>query len=58
MLNFKALAGLLGLLMLLAFLLPPVIKLKKIALICVALIGIAMAVYEFYENLRSKDGQQ
>lgn len=54
-LNFKTLAGLIGLLMLLVFLLPPAIKLKKIALAIVILIGIAMAVYEFYEQLRNKD---
>lgn len=54
-LNFKTLAGLVGLLMLLVFLIPPVIKLKKIALAIVILIGIAMAVYEFYEQLRNKD---
>lgn len=53
--NFKMFAGLLGLLLVIGFLLPPIIKLKKIALVGVVLIGIAMAVYEFYENLRSKD---
>jgi uncharacterized membrane protein len=53
--NFKTIAGLVGLLMLLAFLLPPAIKLKKIALAIVILIGIAMAAYEFYEQLRNKD---
>lgn len=52
--NFKLLAGLLGLLLLVAFLLPPIIKLKKAALALVVLLGIAMAAYEFYENLRSK----
>lgn len=54
-LNFKTLVGLVGLLMLLAFLIPPAIKLKKIALAVVILIGIAMAAYEFYEQLRNKD---
>ncbi len=53
--NFKSFAGLLGLLLLLGFLLPPIIKLKKIALIIIVLIGIAMAVYEYFEYLRSKD---
>lgn len=50
--KFKTVAGLLGLLMLIAFLAPPVIKLKKISLIVVALIGIGMAAYEFIENQR------
>ncbi|MEW6514600.1 MAG: hypothetical protein AB1443_11435 [Pseudomonadota bacterium] len=53
--NFKMFAGLIGLLLLLAFLLPPIIKLKKIALAMVVLIGIAMALYEYYESLRSKN---
>ena len=53
--NFKLFAGLIGLLLVLAFLLPPIIKLKKIALVIIVLIGIAMALYEYYENLRSKD---
>lgn len=57
MFNFKTIAGLLGLLMLLAFLLPPVIKLKDLALVGVALIGIALATYEFYENLHDKGGR-
>ena len=53
--NFKTVAGLIGLLLLLVFLLPPVIKLKNIALALVVLIGVGMAVYEFIENLRSPD---
>ena len=53
--NFKVIAGLIGLAMLLAFLLPPVIKLQKLALALVVLIGFAMAAYEFYEQLRDKD---
>lgn len=55
MLNFKSLAGLLGLLLLLGFLLPPAIKLKELSLAAVILIGVAMAAYEFYENLRQRD---
>lgn len=53
--NFKMIAGLVGLVMLLAFLAPPVIKLKKLALVVVVLIGAGMAIYEFIENLRSKE---
>ncbi|MBU0750957.1 MAG: hypothetical protein KJ787_14765 [Gammaproteobacteria bacterium] len=51
----KMLAGLVGLLMLLAFLVPPALKLQKVALIVVILIGAAMAVYEFVETVRNKD---
>jgi hypothetical protein len=40
---------------LLAFLAIPVIKLHKIPLIVVALIGAGMAIYEFVEGLRKDD---
>lgn len=53
--NFKTFAGLIGLLLLLGFLLPPVIKLKNIALAVVVLIGVGMAIYEFIETMRSQD---
>lgn len=53
--NFKIFTGLVGLVLLLAFLAPPVIKLQKLALAVVVLIGAGMAVYEFIENVRSKD---
>jgi hypothetical protein len=53
--KFKTIAGLIGLVAVLAFLAAPVIKLHKLPLILVALIGAGMAVYEFYEGLRSKD---
>lgn len=53
--KFKSIAGLVGLILVLAFLAPPVIKLKNIALTLVVLIGVAMAVYECIENLRTKD---
>jgi len=51
----KILAGLLGLALYIAFLAPPVIKLKDPALAIVVLIGIAMAVYEFFEVVRGRD---
>lgn len=53
--KFKTLAGLIGLIAVVGFLAPPVIKLHKIAMIVVALIGAGMAAYEFYESLRNKD---
>jgi uncharacterized membrane protein len=53
--KFKTIAGLIGLLAVLAFLAPPVIKLHKIALIVVALIGAGLATYEFIEELRKDD---
>jgi uncharacterized membrane protein len=53
--KFNAIAGIVGLVAVLCFLAPPVIKLHKIALIVVVLIGAGMAAYEFYESLHSKD---
>jgi len=53
--KFKTIAGLIGLVAMLAFLAVPVIKLHKIPLIAVALIGAGMAIYEFIEGLRKDD---
>lgn len=53
--KFKTIAGLIGLVAVLAFLAAPVIKLHKIPLILVALIGAGMAIYEFIEGLRKDD---
>ncbi|MCF8199985.1 MAG: hypothetical protein K9J42_14560 [Sulfuritalea sp.] len=53
--KFKVIAGLIGLIMLLLFLAPPALKLKSFALASVILIGVGMAAYEFFEQLRSKD---
>lgn len=53
--NFKTVAGLIGVVAVLAFLAPPVIKLHKLAMIVVVLIGAGMAIYEFVETLRNKD---
>ena len=53
--KFKTIAGLIGLVAMLAFLAVPVIKLHKIPLILVAMIGAGMAIYEFIEGLRNND---
>jgi hypothetical protein len=53
--NFKSVAGLIGLVLLVGFLLPPALKLKNIALGVVILIGVGMAAYEFIESLRNQD---
>jgi hypothetical protein len=53
--KFKTIAGLIGLVAVISFLAVPVIKLHKIPLIVVALIGAGMAIYEFIEGQRSKD---
>lgn len=51
----KIFAGLLGLALYLAFLAPPLVKLKDPALAIVILIGVAVAVYEFIEVARGKE---
>ncbi|MCG6932992.1 MAG: hypothetical protein LJE57_05075 [Gallionella sp.] len=53
--KFKTLAGLIGLLAIIAFLAEPVIKLHKIPLIAVVLIGVGMAIYEFSEGLHKDE---
>lgn len=53
--NTNLVTGAIGLLMLLAFVVPPLLKLQNVALTVVALITIAMAAYEFYEGVRDKD---
>ena len=53
--KFKVIAGLIGLILLMLFLGPPMFKLQKLALTVVILIGVGMAAYEFYEQLRGKE---
>jgi len=53
--KFKTIAGLLGLLLVAGFLLPPIIKLKSVALTLVVLIGIGLAAYEYYESVHGDD---
>lgn len=53
--KFKTIAGLIGLILLLLFLAPPMFKLQKLALAVVILVGVAMAAYEFYEQLSGKE---
>jgi hypothetical protein len=51
----KAVYGVIGMVLMLAFLAPVVLKLKSVALIAVIMIGLAMMVYEFIEFLRERD---
>ena len=55
MMKFKMLAGLIGLVAVLAFLTPPIIKMHSVALVVIILIGAGLAIYEFTETLRNKD---
>jgi hypothetical protein len=51
----KVIFGLIGIVLMLAFVAPVVIKIKSIALVGVILIGVAMMVYDYIEFLREKD---
>lgn len=51
----KILAGILGIGLVLAFLAPPVIKLKDGALAAVCLIGVVMMLVDFWQSLQEKD---
>ncbi|MHB1359641.1 MAG: hypothetical protein ACYCWC_08690 [Rhodocyclaceae bacterium] len=53
--NIKLITGLVGLVGLLAFLAPPLLKLKSLPLTLVVLVGVAMAAYEFIEHVRGKE---
>ena len=53
--KFKTIAGLIGLVAVLSFLAVPAIKLHKIPLIAVVLIGAGLAIYEFIEGLRKDE---
>lgn len=51
----KAILGLVGMSLAIAFYAVPLVKLKDTAMIIVVLVGVAMMVYEFIESLREKD---
>jgi len=52
---FKLLAGVVAVTLMVAFLLPPVIKLKDVALGIVVLIGVTMMLVDLWQSLQSKD---
>jgi hypothetical protein len=52
---FKLLAGVVAVTLMVAFLLPPVVKLKDVALGVVICIGIAMMLVDLVQSLKSKD---
>ncbi len=51
----KFIFGLISLVLVLGFLAVPIVKLPETSLIVVVLIGMAMAFYEFIEELKKKD---
>lgn len=52
---FKVVAGVVAIALMLAFLAPPVWKLKELELGLVVLIGIALMLIDLWQSLRSKD---
>ena len=52
---FKIFAGLIAMVIMLAYLAAPVIKLKDIALGVVVLIGVAMMLVDLWQSMQSKD---
>jgi hypothetical protein len=53
--TFKIVAGLVALALMLGYLLPPVFKLKEIDLSIAIVIGLAMAVVDLWQSLRSQE---
>lgn len=51
----KFVFGLVGIVLVLGFLGPIIVKLKSIALGIVMLCGVAMMIYDFVESLRERD---
>jgi len=52
---FKIISGIVAAALLIIFIGPVVVKLKDVALSCVALIGIAMMAVDIWQSLKSKD---
>lgn len=52
---FKIFAGFIAIALVLAFLLPPAIKLKDLALTLVMALGIVLMLIDLYQSLREND---
>lgn len=52
---FKIFAGIVALVLLLVYLAAPVLKLKEESLAAVVVIGIAMAIVDLWQSMKSKD---
>jgi hypothetical protein len=52
---FKYIAGLVAVALMLAYLLPPVLKLKEVDLGIAILIGLAMMAVDLWQSFKSKD---
>jgi hypothetical protein len=52
---FKILGGIIAIILVFAFLAPPVFKLQDLALACVILIGVVMMLVDLWQSLQSKE---
>ena len=52
---FKIFAGVVAVLLMLGYLLPPIFKLKEIDLTIAILLGLAMMAVDLWDSLQSKD---
>ena len=52
---WKSVAGLIAIVLVVAFLAPPAFKLKDVVLFCVMGIGVAMIAVDLWQSLQSKD---
>ena len=52
---FKILAGVVAMVLMIAYLAPPIYKLKDVALGIVIAIGVAMMLVDLWQSLQSKD---
>jgi hypothetical protein len=51
----KIVAGIIAIVLLLAFVAPPVVKLQDVALTAVIVIGVVMMLVDLWQSLQSKD---
>lgn len=52
---FKILAGVVAMVLMIAYLAPPIFKLKDVALAIVIVIGVVMMAIDLWQSLQSKD---
>ena len=52
---FKILAGVVAMVLMIAYLAPPIFKLKDVALAIVIAIGVVMMLADLWQSLQSKD---
>ena len=52
---FKVVCGVIAIVLMLAYLLPPLVKLKEVDLAIAILVGIAMMLIDLWQSLQSKD---